>query len=71
MNASQIERITRELCTMAIVNGSHSEGAVSARRVYIKHRATRARPCPPYRINWFINGNRVSRKDAAKFLEGN
>lgn len=69
MNAEQIERSTRELMTMAIVNGSHSDGAVTARRIYIKHRATRERPVSPYRIDWFINGNRVSRRDAAQFLD--
>lgn len=66
MTHLQVLQITRELETMAIINKTHAQGAVTARRVDYRHR--KGSVCPLYRVDWYINGNRVTRRDAAKFL---
>lgn len=66
MTPTQIETITRQLKTMALLNKTATEGAVTAK--CIDYRRQKGQATTRYRVDWFINGNRVTRKDAAKFL---
>lgn len=68
MNKAKIEELTRSIETMAIINGVCQKSPVSAERVDCKRRARDGSIKRYHRIDWFINGNRVSRKDAARFI---
>lgn len=64
----RVEEITRELETMAILNGVARQSAVKAERLDCKRRRRDGSFLRYYRIVWFINGNKCTRKDAARFL---
>ena len=66
MTKTQIDMATRALAIDAILAGKSTNGAVTARRVDMKRKPGKADGgC---RVVWSINGNRCSRKDAARFL---
>jgi hypothetical protein len=67
MHATKIKELTRGHEAMAIINGSYTEDCVTAYRVDLRRKAGEA--VSRYRITWAINGNRCTRKDAAKRIE--
>lgn len=68
MNSNEVTRLTMELETMAIMNRKAKNGSVSAERIDCKRRSRDGSMKRYMRIVWFINGNKVTRKDAAQFL---
>lgn len=68
MTSSQIENVTREMEAMAILNRIHRNGPVTCERIDCRRRRRDGSMLRFHRIVWYINGNRVSRKDAANFL---
>lgn len=68
MTRNEVMRLTMELETMAIMSRRAAKGAVNAERIDCKRRARDGAWTKYHRIDWFINGNKVSRKDAAQFL---
>lgn len=66
MTRTQIDMATRALAIDAILAGKSTNGAVNARRIDLRRKP--GQPVGGYRIVWSINGNRCSRKEAARFL---
>ena len=66
MTRTQEIAATRALAAEAALAGEACEGVVKARR--IDRRRKPGSPGGQHRILFFINGNRCTRKDAAKFL---
>ena len=66
MTRTQIDTATRALAIDALLKGKSTNGAVTARRIDLRRKP--GEPVGGHRIVWAINGNRCSRKDAARFL---
>ena len=66
MTRNQEVAATRAIAIQATLAGVATDGAVKARRIDLRRKP--GQPVGRHRIVFFLNGNRCTRKDAARFL---